>query len=167
MRDAPTPSTIPQLLAGAAERYGDHGSADGLLSWGDFTARADEVPTQEGARIARAVGPDDICDIMFTSGTTGEPKGVMSAHRQTIRAALVWAEGAALGPADRYTIVNPFFHGFGYKAGVIAALTAGATIHPVATFDAAGLLELIQSARISVLPGAPTPLRLPPETTRG
>ncbi|MFG2960971.1 AMP-binding protein [Streptomyces sp. NPDC048291] len=131
-------------------------SADGLLSWADFTARADEVPEAEGARIADAVGPDDICDIMFTSGTTGLPKGVMSAHRQTVGAALVWAEGAELSPADRYGIVNPFFHGFGYKAGVIAALSAGATIHPVATFDAGRLLELIQSARISVLPGAPT-----------
>jgi len=131
-------------------------SADGLLSWGDFTARADEVTEEHGARIARAVGPDDICDIMFTSGTTGLPKGVMSAHRQTIGAALVWADGAELSPADRYAIVNPFFHGFGYKAGVIAALTAGTTIHPVATFDAGRLLELIQSARISVLPGAPT-----------
>ncbi|WP_413098234.1 AMP-binding protein [Streptomyces sp. Inha503] len=133
----------------------DRSSAE-ALSWADFTSRADEVAEKDGARIARAVGPDDICDIMFTSGTTGVPKGVMSAHRQTIGAAQVWAEGAALSPADRYAIVNPFFHGFGYKAGVIAALTAGTTIHPVATFDAGRLLALIQSARISVLPGAPT-----------
>ncbi|MFE8013863.1 AMP-binding protein [Streptomyces antibioticus] len=131
-------------------------SSEQALSWGDFVSRAEEIPEEEGARIARAVGPDDVCDIMFTSGTTGVPKGVMSAHRQTIGAALVWAEGAALTPADRYAIVNPFFHGFGYKAGVVAAFTAGATVHPVATFDAGRLLELIESARITVLPGAPT-----------
>ncbi|MFD5026023.1 AMP-binding protein [Streptomyces sp. NPDC058373] len=131
-------------------------SADGLLSWDDFVSRAEKVPEEEGARIAREVSPDDLSDIMFTSGTTGQPKGVMSAHRQTIGTALVWAEGAALSSADRYAVVNPFFHGFGYKTGVIAALTAGATIHPVATFDADRLLELIQEARISVLPGAPT-----------
>ncbi|MFD5199084.1 AMP-binding protein [Streptomyces sp. NPDC058375] len=131
-------------------------SVDGLLSWDDFVARADEVPEEEGARIAREVSPDDLSDIMFTSGTTGLPKGVMSAHRQTIGTALVWAEGAALSHTDRYAIVNPFFHGFGYKTGVIASIAVGATIHPVATFDADRLLELIQEARISVLPGAPT-----------
>jgi acyl-CoA synthetase (AMP-forming)/AMP-acid ligase II len=130
-------------------------SAD-ALSWADFTARANEVASERGGQIADAVTPDDVCDIMFTSGTTGVPKGVMSSHRQTIGAARVWAEGAALRPADNYAIVNPFFHGFGYKAGVIAALTAGATIYPVAPIDGDRLLELIQSARISVLPGAPT-----------
>ncbi|MGW2182312.1 AMP-binding protein [Streptomyces sp. NPDC001732] len=80
----------------------------------------------------------------------------MSAHRQTIGVARVWAKGAALSPADNYGIVNPFFHGFGYKAGMIAALAAGSTIYPLPTFDADQILELIGSARISVLPGAPT-----------
>ncbi|MGW9131854.1 AMP-binding protein [Streptomyces sp. NPDC055681] len=131
-------------------------SARSVLSWADFGAHADEVSPARGERIAAAVTPDDVCDIMYTSGTTGVPKGVMSAHRQTIGAGLVWAEGAALSPADQYGIVNPFFHGFGYKAGVIAALTAGATIHPVATFEPGRLLRLIQEAGISVLPGAPT-----------
>ncbi|MDX2676730.1 AMP-binding protein [Streptomyces sp. NY05-11A] len=131
-------------------------STPALLAWRDFLAGAESVPLDESTRLAAAVRPDDLCDIMFTSGTTGLPKGVMSAHRQTTGVAEVWAHGAGLRPTDRYAIVSPFFHGFGYKAGVIAALTAGSTIHPVQVFDGDAVLELIQAARISVLPGAPT-----------
>ncbi|MFC7754520.1 AMP-binding protein [Tsukamurella soli] len=103
-----------------------------------------------------AVTPDTLCDVLYTSGTTGRPKGVMCSHRQTVGIGRTWAEGAELTPDDRYGIVSPFFHGFGYKAGIIAALTAGTSIHPVLTFDPPGLLEQIQRERISVLPGAPT-----------
>lgn len=131
-------------------------SSDGVLSWADFTARAEEVTPERGALIADAVRPDDLCDILFTSGTTGVPKGVMSAHRQTVGAGHAWAQGARLGPDDHYGIVNPMFHSFGYKAGLIASLTAGATVHPVSSFAPERLLALIESARISVLPGAPT-----------
>lgn len=131
-------------------------SSDDAVSWDDFLSRADSVSAEEGRAVADAVTPDDICDVMFTSGTTGVPKGVMSAHRQTIGVGRVWATGAGLSPADRYAVVNPFFHGFGYKAGVIAAIDAGSTIYPVATFDVDSVLDLIERSRISVLPGAPT-----------
>ncbi|GAB2758868.1 FadD3 family acyl-CoA ligase [Nocardioides pakistanensis] len=126
------------------------------LSWADFLAHGEEVPVDQAEAVAAAVGPEDVADILFTSGTTGVPKGVMSAHRQTLGVARVWAAGASLTPADRYAIVNPFFHSFGYKAGVVAALTAGTTIYPLATFDVDTLLRLIEAERISVLPGAPT-----------
>ncbi|MEV6233191.1 AMP-binding protein [Saccharopolyspora shandongensis] len=129
---------------------------DGALSWPDFISGGRSVDDDRFEAMVAAVTPDDICDIMFTSGTTGIPKGVLTAHRQTIDVARVWAERAELSPADRYAIVNPFFHGFGYKAGMITAITAGSTIYPVATFQADELLELIQAERISVLPGAPT-----------
>ncbi len=124
--------------------------------WDRFLDGGNAVEEADLAAAEASVTPDTMCDLMFTSGTTGVPKGVMSAHRQTLGVAQVWARGAGLGPADRYAIVNPFFHGFGYKAGVIAALTAGTAIHPVITFDAEELMAQIERERITVLPGAPT-----------
>lgn len=128
----------------------------GKLSWAAFLADGESITESEARSVAAAVSPENIADILFTSGTTGVPKGVMSAHRQTLGVARDWARGAELTPDDRYAIVNPFFHGFGYKAGMISSLVSGATIYPVATFNTDTLLELIQSARITVLPGVST-----------
>jgi acyl-CoA synthetase (AMP-forming)/AMP-acid ligase II len=104
---------------------------------------------------AEAVTPDDIADILFTSGTTGKPKGAMSAHRQTIGVARSWAEVAGIRPDDRYLVVNPFFHSFGYKIGMVVGLLTGCTLYPVATFDLDETMGLIERAEITVFPGAP------------
>jgi acyl-CoA synthetase (AMP-forming)/AMP-acid ligase II len=154
----------PALLAGAGVPLPalEHtiivsGDADDTtVGWDTFLARADAVaPDVIDARVA-AVGPDDPSDVVFTSGTTGSPKGVVMAHCQALRAYLDWCDWADLRPGDRYLIVNPFFHIFGYKAGVLASLMRGATIYPVAVFDAATVLEIVERERITVLPGAPT-----------
>jgi acyl-CoA synthetase (AMP-forming)/AMP-acid ligase II len=100
--------------------------------------------------------PNDPSDVVFTSATTGSPKGVVMAHGQTLRAYLDWCEWADLRADDRYLIANPFFHIFGYKAGCLACLMRGATNLPVAVFDAGTVLELVERERISVLPGPPT-----------
>jgi acyl-CoA synthetase (AMP-forming)/AMP-acid ligase II len=113
-------------------------------------------PTPEvDARMA-AVGPGDTGDLIFTSGTTGKPKGVVTTQAQTIRVFDTWAEIVGLGAGDRYLVVNPFFHTFGYKAGIIACLLRGATIVPQPVFDVPAVLDLIERERISVLPGPPT-----------
>ena len=104
---------------------------------------------------ADAITPDDVADILFTSGTTGKPKGAMSAHRQTIGVARAWAEVADIQPDDRYLVVNPFFHSFGYKIGIVVGLLTGCTLYPVATFDLDKTMALIERAKITVLPGAP------------
>jgi acyl-CoA synthetase (AMP-forming)/AMP-acid ligase II len=102
------------------------------------------------------VRPTDISDVLFTSGTTGRPKGVVMTHGQTVRQCREWCEFAGLRPDDRYLIVNPFFHMFGYKAGWLASLLQGATIVTVPVFDVPTVLSLVETERITVFPGAPT-----------
>ena len=105
---------------------------------------------------ADAVSEDDVADILFTSGTTGRSKGAMSAHRQTIGVARAWADLGGVRGDDRYLVVNPFFHSFGYKIGIIVGLLTGATLYPLATFDVEATMRLIAEEKITVLPGAPT-----------
>ena len=102
------------------------------------------------------VAPEDVADILFTSGTTGEPKGVLSTHRQNVHVFRTWSEFVGLAAGDRYLGVNPFFHRFADQAGWLAALLPGATLYPRAVFDAGRALEGIERERISVLPGPPT-----------
>jgi acyl-CoA synthetase (AMP-forming)/AMP-acid ligase II len=77
-------------------------------------------------------------------------------HGQTVRQFREWCAFAGLRAGDRYLIVNPFSHMFGYKAGWLASLLQGATIVPVPVFDVATVLSLVEAERITVLPGAPT-----------
>ncbi len=115
-----------------------------------------EVADAEIEARANGVTPGDVADILFTSGTTGRPKGAMSAHRQSIGVARAWAELGGVTSDDRYLVVNPFFHSFGYKIGIIVGLLTGATLYPLATFDLDETMRVIGSERITVLPGAPT-----------
>ena len=109
-----------------------------------------------GAPFECRIDGADIADIIYTSGTTGRPKGVMMNHRQTLRMYTEWCDLADLREGDRYLIVNPFFHTFGFKAGTISSLIRGATILPVAVFDIDHIVDLIERERVTMLPGAPT-----------
>ncbi|OBA84465.1 fatty acid--CoA ligase [Mycobacterium sp. 1164966.3] len=123
-------------------------------TWDDFMANAvdlDEVTTR-----AATVSPDDISDILFTSGTTGRSKGVLCAHRQSLAGSASWAANGKITSDDRYLCINPFFHNFGYKAGILACLQTGATLIPHLTFDPLRTLQAIERHRITVLPGPPT-----------
>jgi acyl-CoA synthetase (AMP-forming)/AMP-acid ligase II len=105
---------------------------------------------------ARAVESGHVSDLMFTSGTTGRPKGVATTHGQNIRAFRAWRDAVGLAPDDRYLVVSPFFHAFGYKAGFLACLMTGSTLLPHAVFDAEQVLGRLQRESITVLPGPPT-----------
>ncbi|WP_256675805.1 FadD3 family acyl-CoA ligase [Pseudomonas sp. R5(2019)] len=121
-----------------------------------FLAAGAEVSEEAARERALQVKPDDLCDLLFTSGTTGKPKGVMCAHAQSLRAFTEYGRIIGLRPGDRYLIVNPFFHAFGYKAGWLTCLLAGATILPHAVFDAEQIFERLAAERITVMPGPPT-----------
>ncbi len=128
----------------------------GATSWSDFLAAGSAIDEQQARDAALAVAPNDLSDLIFTSGTTGQPKGVMTEHGQNIRAFEVWSEVVGLREGDRYLIVNPFFHSFGYKAGWLACVMRGATMLPQAVFDVPEILARVGAEQISVLPGPPT-----------
>jgi len=128
----------------------------GGVAWADFLAGAGAVtPAQARAR-TDAITADDLSDIIFTSGTTGRPKGAMCTHGQTLRVFETWADIVGLRAGDRYLVVNPFFHTFGYKAGWVACLLKGATIVPQAVFDVPESMRRVAEEAVTVLPGPPT-----------
>jgi acyl-CoA synthetase (AMP-forming)/AMP-acid ligase II len=143
---------LPQLQRVVA--FDDGAAADCALA--EFQRAGDAVDAARvDARIA-AVGPDDVSDVLFTSGTTGAPKGVVMTHAQTLRQFSDWCDMAGLAMGDRYMIVNPFFHMFGYKAGCLACLIRGATIVPKPVFDVDDLLRTVADESVTVFPGPPT-----------
>jgi HIP---CoA ligase len=134
------------------------GPAD-TTSWPEHLARGDRVPAADAEARLLAVQSDDVADILFTSGTTGRPKGAMTTHGQNLRVFEVYTRALGLRAGDRYLVVNPFFHSFGYKAGWLSSIMRGATVYPWPVFDVDAVLDVIERERISVLPGPPTLLQ--------
>jgi acyl-CoA synthetase (AMP-forming)/AMP-acid ligase II len=124
--------------------------------WDEFLCRGEEVPTERVEARIDAGQPNDISDVIFTSGTTGTPKGVMLRHGASLLGYRIFAERFGLRAGDRYLVPTPFFHCFGYKAGWMISLMTGAVTFPLAVFDAETVLELIHSQRITHFPGPPT-----------
>lgn len=125
-------------------------------SWRAFADRGEAISDDVATTLREQVRATDTSDVLFTSGTTGRPKGVVMTHGQTVRQFREWCAFAGLRPGDRYLVVNPFFHMFGYKAGWLASLLQGATVFPVPVFDVPTVLSLVESEGITVFPGAPT-----------
>jgi len=128
---------------------------EGAVGWADFLARAATVDPTVSAERAAGIDPADVSTIIFTSGTTGKPKGAMLRHEASVRAFHAWATVVGLTEGDRYLIVNPFFHAFGLNAGILACLITGATIVPHPVFDVPSVMRRVDEERISMLPGAP------------
>ncbi len=126
-------------------------------TWDEFIAAGSAGTALATAdQRAAALRPDDVSDVLFTSGTTGRSKGVCCAHRQSLAGSAAWAAGGKITGDDRYLCINPFFHNFGYKAGILACLQTGATLYPQLTFDPAEAMRAVAGHRITVLPGPPT-----------
>ena len=124
-------------------------SLDELLALGEETDEA-EVQARE-----RALGPGDISDILFTSGTTGTPKGAMLRHGASTRAYTEYGHSLGIRPGDRLLGLPPFFHCFGLKAVVLTGVLHGAAVVPMPVFDVHRAAELIAAEHVTVLQGAP------------
>ena len=133
---------------------GEHMAAQ--VSWEQFLAAGSAVPEAGAVAAIDAVDPGSLSDIMFTSGTTGNPKGVQLTHGQSLRAHGGYSKLLGFEPGDRYLIVPPFFHTFGYKAGWMACLVHGATIIPAQVFDTDHVMAVIERERVTILFGPPT-----------
>jgi HIP---CoA ligase len=132
------------------------GASDGHGDWDDFVEAGAALETSVVAQREAAVQAEDILDILFTSGTTGKPKGVVSCHGQNIRVFDTWSATVGLRQQDNYLVINPFFHAFGYKAGWLAAFIRGAKVLPVRSFDLEAVLPQIERDAVSMMPGPPT-----------
>lgn len=131
-------------------------NGNGATDVGTFLERGGSVgPDRVRAREA-ALGPNDVSDIIFTSGTTGRPKGVVLRHGASVETYRQWSARVGLRQNDRMLMVYPFFHTAGLKSGVLAAFLQGATLVPHSVFDVDSVLRRVTTDRISVLPGPPS-----------
>lgn len=124
--------------------------------WEEFIATAQSTSDAALAEREALVKPDTLADIMFTSGTTGAPKGALFDHRRSLGGGHAWVNIARQTTDDRYCVFGPFSHNASYKAGWIAGLISGSTIYWPEAYDAVTILDLIANNRISVMPAPPT-----------
>jgi len=148
-------SIASQKLPNLTEIVSLEGRSQNGMAWDEFVAQGETVAPELARTRAAEVLPEDLSDFLFTSGTTGNPKAVMTAHGQNLKVFDIWGKNVGLMAGDRYLITAPFFHSFGYKAGWLACLIHGATALPHAVFDAKTVLQRIQDEKITVLPGPP------------
>jgi acyl-CoA synthetase (AMP-forming)/AMP-acid ligase II len=144
---------LPDLLEVISLDDGDYPATVPIT---DFLKRASQVSRAEVLARADEITEADVSDMFFTSGTTGRPKGAITNHGQNIKVYESYIDVIGMLRGDRYLLVNPLFHTFGYKAGLLSILIGGATLVPQATFDVDETLRLIHTERISVIPGPPT-----------
>lgn len=146
----PRPAALEQVVTLDAT------TPSGALPWEEFLRHGAHLPDAGATARTAAVRPDDPCDLLFTSGTTGRPKGALTTHRQNLATYWAWSGRTGVTGEDRYLVINPLFHCFGYKAGVLACLLRGATMVLQPVFDVERALRAVEAERITVLPGPPT-----------
>jgi len=131
-------------------------SMPGCLTWEEMMERSDSVPEEEVLRRAAAVRPDDVCNMQYTSGTTGFPKGVMLTHTNIVNNGKIIGDRMELSTADRMMVQVPMFHCFGMVLSMTSIMTHGGTLCPMPYFSPKSSLACINSEHITCFNGVPT-----------
>ena len=129
---------------------------EGCMDFAEATSLAHRVPREEVRRIAAGVSVHDVCNMQYTSGTTGFPKGVMLTHYNIVNNGKCIGDRMDLSTADRMMIQVPMFHCFGMVLSMTASMTHGVTLHPIPYFSPKSSLACIQSERVTAFHGVPT-----------
>ena len=129
---------------------------NGALTWEESLQYASRTPMEEIQRMASAVDVNDVCNMQYTSGTTGFPKGVMLTHYNIVNDGKSIGDGMDLSTADRMMIQVPMFHCFGMVLAMTATMTHGGTILPIPYFSPKSSLACINNEKITAFHGVPT-----------
>lgn len=128
----------------------------GCYTWEESLALADQVPIEEVYRRAAAINKHDVCNMQYTSGTTGFPKGVMLTHYNVVNNGKAIGDCMDLSTADRMMIQVPMFHCFGMVLAMTASMTHGVTMSPIPAFSPRKGLDCINREKITAFHGVPT-----------
>ena len=131
-------------------------SMEGCLNWEQMLSRSSLIPREEVRRRASLVKPDDVCNMQYTSGTTGFPKGVMLTHRNIVNNGKTIGDRMDLSTADRMMIQVPMFHCFGMVLSMTSMMTHGGTLCPIPYFSPKSSLACVNDERITCFNGVPT-----------
>jgi len=131
-------------------------SMKGCLTWEQMLSRASSIPREEVRRRAALVKPDDVCNMQYTSGTTGFPKGVMLTHRNIVNNGKTIGDRMDLSTADRMMIQVPMFHCFGMVLSMTSMMTHGGTLCPIPYFSPKSSLACVNDEHITCFNGVPT-----------
>ena len=128
----------------------------GCMTWSEALERSSQVPYEEVRRMAAAVDKDDVCNMQYTSGTTGFPKGVMLTHYNVVNNGKYIGDHMDLSTADRMMIQVPMFHCFGMVLSMTASMTHGTTMCPLPYFSPKPALSCVHNEHITAFNGVPT-----------
>ena len=142
---------VPPYAGAAGE------SPPGMFSWSDVRERGEEISPSALAQRQRECHPDDVICIMYTSGTTGNPKGVMLSHHNLVANASYVVDGLRFTDQDRLCIPVPFYHCFGSSISTLGCVTRGAAmVVPSEYFDPGKTLVAVEKEQCTALHGVPT-----------
>lgn len=129
---------------------------DGCYTWEEAIALSDTVSQKEVEFRRKFITKHDVCNMQYTSGTTGFPKGVMLTHYNVVNNGKSIGDGMDLSTADKMMIQVPMFHCFGMVLAMTASMTHGTTMCPITAFSPRKGLDCINREKITAFHGVPT-----------